>query len=95
MAVKALAVYWKGTTMQQKGIWYKLPPHFIRDSLECGCDVGEWSGAFLKATPEQLHELRSRALYYVDPWGPDAVGDGGVLKRSARALLKKMEGLSI
>lgn len=73
----------------------KLPEHFIRDASECGCEVGDYANGHLTATAEELAELRSRALYYVDPFGPDAVGDGGVLKRSAKALLKAMDRASV
>lgn len=74
----------------------RLPGHFARDASECGCDVGEivsWhkGGQIdLSATPVQIDELISRAQYYLDPYGPDAVGDGGALKRSAKALLKAL-----
>jgi hypothetical protein len=69
----------------------RLPENFIRDSQECGCDVGEYVAGHLEATDVQLNELRDRAEYYVNPFGPDDVGDGGVLKRSAHALLKALD----
>ncbi|CAB4145907.1 hypothetical protein UFOVP1518_48 [uncultured Caudovirales phage] len=65
----------------------KLPPAFIRDCLDSDCDVGSYQGGHLIAAPEQLATLRDRAEYYVHPDGPDAVGDGGALKRSAASLL--------
>jgi hypothetical protein len=75
------------------GTWYKLPPRFIRDCLECDVDVGETQGPFLLATPAQLAELRSRAEFYADANGPDAAPAG--LKTAAKALLKKMSALNI
>lgn len=75
-----------------KGIWYKLPPRFIQDCQECGCDVGEYiDGGFLCATPEQLHELRSRAEFYANVNGPDAAPPG--LKVAAKAVLRSLERL--
>jgi hypothetical protein len=76
-----------------KGVWYKLPPRFIGDCLECDCDVGEYSNGFLLATPAQAAELRSRAEFYADANGPDAAPAG--LKGAAKALLKKMSALGI
>lgn len=69
---------------------YKLPPAFVTDCLECGCDVGEVmsraGGAItLRCTVQQLSELVSRARYYADPDGPDMVSRG--LKASAKATL--------
>lgn len=75
----------------EKGIWYKLPPRFIQDCLECDCDVGEYSGGFLCATDAQLKELRSRAEFYADANGPDAAPAG--LKTAAKALLRNLERL--
>ena len=73
---------------------YKLPPRFIQDSLECGVDVGEYvAGGYLDATPEQLSELRNRAEFYADAYGPDAAPPG--LKNAARGLLKAMTRLAL
>ena len=74
-----------------KGIWFKLPPRFIQDCHECDCDVGEYSNGFLCATPEQLAELRSRAEFYANAYGPDAAPAG--LKGAAKALLKALAGV--
>lgn len=67
----------------------KLPPRFIQDCQECGCDVGEYAGGQLQATDEQLAELRSRAAHYADAFGPDAAPAG--LKGAAKALLKALD----
>lgn len=75
----------------EKGIWYKLPPRFIQDCLECDCDVGEYFGGFLCATVEQLSELRNRAEFYTNANGPDAAPPG--LKSAAKALLRALERL--
>lgn len=75
-----------------KGIWYKLPPRFIQDCLECDCDVGEYiAGGFLCATDEQISELRNRAEFYSNAHGPDAAPAG--LKTAAKALLRALERL--
>lgn len=79
--------------MQKEGIWYKLPPRFIQDCLECDCDVGEYSGGFLKATAPQLSELRSRASFYADAHGPDVAPPG--LKVAAKAVLKALDKLGV
>ena len=74
-----------------------LPPRFIRDCLECDCDIGDVTPIghkmLVRATAEQYAELRNRAEYYVDQYGPDA-GDGGGLKRAAKALLRAMDAIS-
>ncbi len=73
------------------GIWYKLPPRFIQDCLECDCDVGEYADGFLLASADQVDELRSRADFYADANGPDAAPAG--LKGAAKALIKKLDQL--
>lgn len=78
--------------MEQKAIWYKLPPRFIQDCHECGCDVGEYYRGFLNATNPQLSELRSRAIHYADG-GTDNPPPGLVV--AAKALLRAMDKLSI
>lgn len=72
-------------------VWYKLPPRFIQDCLECDCDVGEYSNGFLCATDEQISELRSRAEFYADAHGPDAAPPG--LKVAAKAVLRSLVSL--
>ena len=66
----------------------KAPGGFIRDCLESDCDVGEYDGRHLIATPAQIAELRSRAEHY-------AFGgtDGAPLWMvpAARALLKALD----
>lgn len=75
-----------------------LPPRFIQDCIECGCDVGDVLSekpkgkTLLRSTPEQYAELRSRAELYTDPNGPDACPPG--LKTAARTLLKAMDDLA-
>ena len=77
-----------------------LPPRFIQDCLECACDVGEViryqskGKTLLESTPEQYAELRDRAQYYAGEGSPDGMGDGGGLKRAARALLKSMDAIA-
>jgi hypothetical protein len=65
---------------------------FIRDCIECDCDIGEWDGRRLTASPEQLHELRSRAEHYAGEH-VDACDYG--LIRSARAVIKKLDALGL
>jgi hypothetical protein len=36
-------------------------------------------------------DLKSDAEYYADPWGPDAIDDGGKLKRSAVATVRAIQ----
>lgn len=67
----------------------KLPPRFIQDCLECDCDVGDYRNGILNANLAQLAELRSRAEYYADAYGPDAAPAG--LKGAAKALLKALD----
>jgi hypothetical protein len=67
----------------------KLPPRFIQDCLECDCDVGSYENGHLTATDDQLAELRSRAKFYADAYGPDAAPAG--LKSAAKALLKALD----
>ena len=68
----------------------KLPPAFIRDCLDCDCDIGTYDFARreLTASVDQIDELRDRAEYYVDAHGPDASPPG--LKVAARAVLKAL-----
>lgn len=65
----------------------RLPPGFIRDSIESGCDVGEYEKGCLCATAAQIAELRDRAEYYADPNGPDMAP---WLKWPAKALLRAL-----
>jgi hypothetical protein len=64
-----------------------LPPAFVRDCIECDCDVGQWDGKRLSCTPEQLAELTDRAKHYAFD-GLDDAPRGLVL--SARATLKRL-----
>lgn len=66
----------------------RLPPRFIEDCYECGCDVGEYDKGHLFASAAQIAELRSRAEYYADTNGPDMAPAG--LKTAAKALLKAL-----
>lgn len=66
----------------------RLPPAFIRDCIECDCDVGEYEQGWLSATTDQLLELRDRAEYYAGPGAPDLQPRG--LKGAAKALLKAL-----
>lgn len=76
--------------------YYKLPPRFIQDCQECGCDVGFYDyepQLLVDPTPEQLSELRSRAEFYADAHGPCCAPPG--LKVAAKALLKRMDALGL
>lgn len=66
----------------------KLPPVFIRDCIESGCDVGEYRDWWLTATDAQFAELRNRAEFYADPNGPDGAR---WLVWPAKSLLKALE----
>ena len=76
------------TTTMTATLSIKLPPVFIRDCIECDCDVGDYANGVLTATPEQFGELKSRAEFYIHPDGPDAVG--GWIRTAARAVLKAL-----
>lgn len=67
---------------------YKLPPRFIEDCIECGCEVGGYEGGYLYAQDAEIAELKSRAEFYADANGPDATPPG--LKVAAKALLKAL-----
>lgn len=66
----------------------RLPPAFIRDCIECCCDVGEYERGWLRAAPEQLDELRNRAEYYADTNGPDGAP---YVRIAAKALLRALD----
>lgn len=66
----------------------KAPLAFINDSLESGCDVGEYERGHLLANAEQLAELKSRARHYAEG-GTDQSPPG--LVAAAKALLKAIE----
>lgn len=65
----------------------KLPAAFIRDCIECECDVGRYLDGHLYADAEQLCELRNRAEFYADG-GADLAGS---LIWPARALLRALD----
>jgi hypothetical protein len=67
----------------------KLPEGFIRDCLECGCQIGTYGNGYLAATDEQLDELRDRAEHYAGDDAPDVIPRG--LRASARNLLKALK----
>lgn len=80
------------------GVSRWLPPRFIEDCDECGCDIGEIlirsptaRRTLLRSTPEQYAELRNRAEHYAHVHGPDAAPAG--LKAAAKALLAAMDTL--
>jgi len=70
----------------------KLPLAFIRDCIECECDVGQWDGKRITATPDQLAEIKDRARHYAEE-GLDAAPPG--LIRSAKATLATLERLGL
>lgn len=63
-----------------------LPPLFVTDSLESGCDVGAFDGKHLTADDKQLAELVSRARHYAFDGCDCDIG----LKSSARATLARI-----
>ncbi len=65
-----------------------LPPVFIRDSIECDCDIGTYVNGRLTATRLQIDELRNRAEFYASTSGPDLAPRG--LKAAAKGLLKAL-----
>lgn len=71
-----------------------LPWRFIQDCLECDCEIGDTDlskgrRVTLQATAKELAELRNRAEYYADSYGPQGGGAPG-LRIAARALLKHL-----
>jgi len=79
-----------------KGYYYKLPPRFIEDCIECDVDIGFYDREpqlLINPTHEQLANLRDRAEYYVSKDGPDQCPPG--LKAAARALLKRMDATGL
>lgn len=66
----------------------RLPGGFIRDCLECDCDVGEYASGHLTATAAQLAELRSRAYHY-GYGGVDAAP--GWMIPAARAVIRALD----
>lgn len=42
----------------------------------------------------EFDELLDDARYYSDPFGPDEIGDGGGLIRSAKATVRRIESLT-
>ena len=71
---------------------FAVAPLFVRDCLECGCDVGRLDGRKLTATPEQIQELRDRATYYATE-GLDAAPPS--LIKSARTVLGQLDKLGL
>ena len=66
----------------------KLPMAFIRDCIECECDVGQYKAGRLTASPDQLAELIDRAKFYSEGWADQAPG---WLVRSAKVLLAAID----
>jgi hypothetical protein len=75
----------------------RVPAKFFNDheERECEpfCDPVKRTDRFvwLAAHDAGLDELLSDARHYSDEWGPDAIGDGGGLKRSAAATVNAIE----
>ena len=65
---------------------------FVRDCVECECDIGEWDGRKLTASPDQLRELRGRASHYAEGY-VDACDRW--LIRSAQAVIRKLDALGL
>jgi len=66
----------------------KLPMAFIRDCIECDCDVGRYKAGLLTASPDQLAELVDRAKFYSEG---DVSDYPGWLVRSAKVLLAAID----
>ena len=75
----------------------RVPAKFFDDheERECEpfCDPVRRTDRFVWLAPHDagLDELLSDARHYSDEWGPDAIDDGGGLKRSAAATVKAIE----
>ena len=73
-----------------------LPPQFVRDCIECDCDIGsvsfDYRGAHLDATPTQIAELADRARHYAYG-GTDASPQG--LEAAAMRCLRAMRRLGL
>lgn len=76
---------------------YRLSARWMNDHLDCWppekepAPVGVWKGHFWvgELTDEQVLEVKERAQFYVDPWGPDS--DCELIKRSAKLVLAAIE----
>ena len=66
----------------------KLPVAFIRDCIECECDVGRYKAGHLTASPDQLAELIDRAKSYSEGCADQAPS---WLVRSAKVLLAAID----
>lgn len=75
----------------------RVPAKFFDDheERECEpfCEPVKRTDRFVWLAPTDagLDELLSDARHYSDEWGPDAIDDGGGLKRSAAATVKAIE----
>ena len=75
----------------------RAPKRFIDDHANRDLDTPYvWRQTkvhyFISRWDPAMEELRSDAEYYADgEFGPDAIGDGGALKRSAKALVDAMD----
>ena len=84
---------------EQKPI--RVPAKFFNDheERECEpfCEPVKRSSRFVWLLPSDpgLDELLSDAKYYSDKWGPDAIEDGGSLKRSAAATVKAIKAATV
>ncbi len=71
----------------------KVPDYFYWDHQGRGLDTpinhnSDWKKVIIDINDPAVEELVDDAAYYADQWGPDAIGDGGKIVRSAVALLK-------
>jgi hypothetical protein len=79
----------------------RVPATFFNDheERECEpfCEPVKRSSRFvwLLSNDPGLDELLSDAKHYSDEWGPDAIEDGGGLKRSAAATVKAIEAAQV
>lgn len=75
----------------------RVPAAFFSDHEERECEPfcepvkRTRQHVWLRPDDPGLDELLSDARHYADEWGPDAIGDGGGLKRSAAATVKAIE----
>ena len=80
-----------------EGIVIRVPAKFYDDHEERECEpfctpVKRTSRfVWLRHSDPGLPELLSDARHYSDEWGPDEIGDGGGLKKSAAATVKAIE----
>lgn len=81
------------TSNQHTHMKIKIPDYFYWDHQGRALDTpvnhhASWDKVIIDINDTAVEELVDDAAYYADEFGPDAIEDGGKLKRSAIALLK-------